>query len=286
MLNLASTLVAISLLCSTSLAADVSAEFAKHNTITDCWIQHGTNAHDITAWAQKHPGGAGVYTDFCGKAGPGFDNALKNQHNSAMNNRLKKECPLKGSLSAGLAAGQPQNAPNPAPRTNPAPPAHDHSSHAPKPKPALYSAPNPAPAPGPASAYSQSAPVQDDDCDEPLVAPITPIEEICEDDAPVASVTVAPVQVTNYAVQPPPSPPCTETPISTAAPMPTSTALPVTDPVQPPSDPVPQTPSTYSDAIAPAPVDTSNPVFSASVSCRFGNVAAAVLVIVAAAISL
>lgn len=255
-------LAALSLLSASCLAADVTASFSSHNTIKDCWVQRGSNAYDITAWAQQHPGGPDVYSPFCGKSGPGFDKALKDTHKTSQDAAFLSKCPLKGSLggAAGAATGYA------------APPATQQA------------------APVAGAGYTSTAPTAgppQDDCEED-VAP-QPADD-CEEDQPVPSTTSAPVQVTSYAAPATPytqaapivEPPCTETPVASAytapVPAPSDTAAPVAA-----ADP---TPSTYPE-YTPAPVDSSNPVLSASTSLYGANMmASTVLVMVAAAFAI
>ena len=255
-------LAALSILSASCLAADVTATFASHNTIKDCWVQRGSNAYDITAWAQQHPGGPDVYSPFCGKSGPGFDKALKDTHQTSQDAAFLGKCPLKGSLggAGGAATGY----------AAPSPPANQQAA------PATQQV-----APVAGAGYTTSAPTADD-CEED-VAP-QPADD-CEEDKPVPTTTSAPVQVTSYAAPATPytqaapvvEPPCTETPAPSATtapvPAPSDTAAPVADP----------TPATY-PASTPAPVDSSSPVLSASTSLYGANIlASTVLVMVAAA---
>lgn len=79
-----------------------AADMAKHNTLDNCWVKHNANAYDITAWAQKHPGGANVYKPFCGVNDGRFGAALHKQHGSdlaAKHAQFAKECPSKGKIA-------------------------------------------------------------------------------------------------------------------------------------------------------------------------------------------
>lgn len=42
----------------------------KHNTATDCWSVVDKNVYDLTAWVNRHPGGASrIVNNLCGKDG-------------------------------------------------------------------------------------------------------------------------------------------------------------------------------------------------------------------------
>ena len=44
-----------------------SANVAKHNTNTDCWIIVNNRVYDISGYASSHPGGTRNITNYCGK---------------------------------------------------------------------------------------------------------------------------------------------------------------------------------------------------------------------------
>ena len=80
-----------------------AADMAKHKTLDNCWVKHNANAYDISAWAQKHPGGADVYKPFCGVNDGSFGAALHKQHGSdlaAKHAQFAKECPSMGKIVA------------------------------------------------------------------------------------------------------------------------------------------------------------------------------------------
>lgn len=55
-----------------------TAEVAKHNKISDCWMIIGGNVYNLTGYASSHPGGGNNITDYCGADGTrAFD--TKNQ---------------------------------------------------------------------------------------------------------------------------------------------------------------------------------------------------------------
>ena len=44
-----------------------SAEVAKHNTASDCWMSIGTGVYNVTNYVDMHPGGADIVLMYCGK---------------------------------------------------------------------------------------------------------------------------------------------------------------------------------------------------------------------------
>jgi len=56
-----------------------TSEIATHNSRSDCWSIVRGNVYNLTSYVQKHPGGASVIANICGKDGSG---AFTNQHNS------------------------------------------------------------------------------------------------------------------------------------------------------------------------------------------------------------
>lgn len=46
-----------------------SAEVAKHNTASDCWMIISGNVYNLTSYLGSHPGGVGTITPYCGKDG-------------------------------------------------------------------------------------------------------------------------------------------------------------------------------------------------------------------------
>jgi len=51
----------------TNTSGITSAQFAKHNTASDCWIKINGNAYNMTNYLKAHPGGASAITPYCGK---------------------------------------------------------------------------------------------------------------------------------------------------------------------------------------------------------------------------
>jgi cytochrome b involved in lipid metabolism len=46
-----------------------SAEVAKHNTSSDCWMIISGNVYNLTSYLRTHPAGAGTITPYCGQDG-------------------------------------------------------------------------------------------------------------------------------------------------------------------------------------------------------------------------
>ena len=76
-------------------------EIKTHNSKSDCWSIVNGNVYNLTSYVQKHPGGAAVIANICGKDGT---NAFSNQHNtqSKPNNVLSGF--LLGPLNATVSA--------------------------------------------------------------------------------------------------------------------------------------------------------------------------------------
>jgi len=76
-------------------------EIKTHNSKLDCWSIVNGNVYNLTSFVQKHPGGASVIANICGKDGT---NAFSNQHNtqSKPNNVLSGF--LLGPLNATISA--------------------------------------------------------------------------------------------------------------------------------------------------------------------------------------
>ncbi len=53
------------------------ADVAKHNTASNCWTAINGNVYDVTAWINRHPGGADAILSICGIDGSG---AFNGQH--------------------------------------------------------------------------------------------------------------------------------------------------------------------------------------------------------------
>jgi len=56
-----------------------NAEIKSHNKKSDCWSIVNGNVYNLTSFVQKHPGGAAVIANICGKDGT---NAFTNQHST------------------------------------------------------------------------------------------------------------------------------------------------------------------------------------------------------------
>lgn len=76
-------------------------EIKTHNSKSDCWSIVNGNVYNLSSYVQKHPGGAAVIANICGKDGT---NAFSNQHNtqSKPNNVLSGF--LLGPLNATISA--------------------------------------------------------------------------------------------------------------------------------------------------------------------------------------
>ena len=76
-------------------------EIKTHNSKSDCWSIVNGNVYNLSSYVQKHPGGAAVIANICGKDGT---NAFSNQHNtqSKPNNVLSGF--LLGPLNATVSA--------------------------------------------------------------------------------------------------------------------------------------------------------------------------------------
>ncbi len=83
-----------------SISLSIS-EIKTHNSKSDCWSIVNGNVYNLTSYVQKHPGGAAVIANICGKDGT---NAFSNQHNtqSKPNNVLSGF--LLGPLNATISA--------------------------------------------------------------------------------------------------------------------------------------------------------------------------------------
>lgn len=60
------------------------AQVKQHRTSTNCWTVINRNVYNLTAWVQRHPGGASAITSLCGKNGTtaftgrhGYDSTAK-----------------------------------------------------------------------------------------------------------------------------------------------------------------------------------------------------------------
>jgi cytochrome b involved in lipid metabolism len=79
-----------------------ASEIATHNSKSDCWSIVRGNVYNLTSYVQKHPGGASVIANICGKDG---SSAFINQHNTQgkPNNVLSGF--LLGAVDATIPAG-------------------------------------------------------------------------------------------------------------------------------------------------------------------------------------
>ena len=59
------------------------AQVKKHNKASDCWTVVGRNVYKLTAWIPKHPGGAAVVMQMCGKNGTALYNSKHASDNVA-----------------------------------------------------------------------------------------------------------------------------------------------------------------------------------------------------------
>ena len=79
-----------------------AAEIATHNSRSDCWSIVRGNVYNLTSYVQKHPGGASVIANICGKDGTG---AFTNQHNSQSKPNNVLSGFLLGAVDATIPAG-------------------------------------------------------------------------------------------------------------------------------------------------------------------------------------
>ena len=79
------------------------AEVKKHNSKQDCWSIVNTNAYNLTSYVAKHPGGAGVISNICGKDGT---KAFSNEHGSSSKPNNTLDAYLLGSLNSTISQKQ------------------------------------------------------------------------------------------------------------------------------------------------------------------------------------
>ena len=79
-----------------------AAEIATHNSRSDCWSIVRGNVYNLTSYVQKHPGGASVIANICGKDG---SDAFTNQHNSQSKPNNVLSGFLLGAVDATIPAG-------------------------------------------------------------------------------------------------------------------------------------------------------------------------------------
>lgn len=72
-----------------------------HNSKSDCWSIVNGNVYNLTSYVQKHPGGAAVIANICGKDGT---NAFFNQHNTQRKPKNVLSSFLLGPLNATISA--------------------------------------------------------------------------------------------------------------------------------------------------------------------------------------
>ncbi len=72
-------------------------EFAKHNSKEDCWVHFQGKVYDVTAWLDKHPGGADKIAQFCGK--DGFEEAFIKKHKTGKVEKMYQETTYIGELA-------------------------------------------------------------------------------------------------------------------------------------------------------------------------------------------
>ncbi len=83
-----------------SISLSIS-EINTHNSKSDCWSIVNGNVYNLTSYVQKHPGGAAVIANICGKDGT---NAFSNQHNTASKPNNVLTGFLLGPLNATISA--------------------------------------------------------------------------------------------------------------------------------------------------------------------------------------
>ena len=72
-------------------------ELAKHNKNSDCWVVYKGVVYDVTAWLEKHPGGAEKIAQFCGSKE--FEQGFVKKHKSSTDKKLN-EAARKGFIKA------------------------------------------------------------------------------------------------------------------------------------------------------------------------------------------
>lgn len=78
-----------------------TSEIKTHNSKSDCWSIVNGNVYNLTSYVQKHPGGASVIANICGKEG---SKAFINQHNSQSKPNNVLDSFLLGPLGASITA--------------------------------------------------------------------------------------------------------------------------------------------------------------------------------------
>lgn len=81
---------------SSTSAAYTMAEVKKHNTASDCWSAIDNKVYDLTAWVNKHPGGAQRIIALCGTDGTA---AFSDEHGDEQEPNQKLATFLLGPLS-------------------------------------------------------------------------------------------------------------------------------------------------------------------------------------------
>lgn len=78
-----------------------NSEIKTHNLKSDCWSIVNGKVYNLTSFVQKHPGGASVIANICGKDG---SKAFINQHNSQIKPNNVLDSFLLGPLGASITA--------------------------------------------------------------------------------------------------------------------------------------------------------------------------------------
>ena len=79
------------------------AEVKKHNSKQDCWSIVNTNVYNLTSYVAKHPGGAGVISNICGKDGT---KAFSNEHGNSSKPNNTLDAYLLGGLNSTISQKQ------------------------------------------------------------------------------------------------------------------------------------------------------------------------------------
>lgn len=78
--------------------AVASAELAKHNMESDCWVLHNGSVFDISSYVAQHPNYQNVLVPHCGLSNSSFDDAFMGEHETSKIQQLIEEGELKGEL--------------------------------------------------------------------------------------------------------------------------------------------------------------------------------------------
>lgn len=83
-----------------------ASEISTHNSAQDCWSIVKGNVYNLTSYVQKHPGGASVIKNICGRDG---SNAFSNKHGSSSKPNNVLSGFLLGSVGSQISAKQSQS---------------------------------------------------------------------------------------------------------------------------------------------------------------------------------